>query len=187
MASKLIEAKMILLRILLNQPIYKSYSGVTKMKLTSFWKTVSTLVMAFVFTITLIATPAFAVETSIGGTRTYNVTVQTGCEGGSGTNANIAINLLSEDDSTGFQTLDTPGSNDFENCDKKIYTLPNLNDIGMPTAVTLRSDNKGGISSPWKVDDVFIEEGSSEEEICPFSAWFDEDHKEITKTCELHV
>lgn len=151
------------------------------MKLINFWKTFSILAMTFVFTIVLTAAPAFAADKALN--RSYHVTVQTGCRGGAGTDSNVRINLINGDDSTGFRTLDTKGYNDFENCDRKMYTLINQPNLGVPTSITLDSDNKG-VGADWKVDYVLLEEGNSNEEMnCPVNEWFDEDHKQRTVDC----
>ena len=150
------------------------------MKLINFWKSFSILAMTFVFTIVLTTAPAFAADKALN--RSYHITVQTGCTGGAGTNSNVTINLINGDKATGFRTLDTPAYNDFENCDKKLYTLLNQTNIGIPTSITLRSDYTGA-GAAWRVDDVFIEEGSSEAMICPVYEWFDGDHKQRTVNC----
>lgn len=145
------------------------------------WKTFSILVITFVFTIIMTAaSPAFAI-----GTTGYDVQVQTGCEGGSGTNANIEVSLYNEtlDVGTGFQSLDTLGTNDFQKCSNKTYNLRNLTDIDTPTEVTLKSDNSGAGPS-WKVDWVKINAGTGNSQLCNFYAWFDKDHKQITKQCQ---
>lgn len=151
------------------------------MKLINFWKTFSILAMTFVFTIVLTTTPAFAADKDFN--RSYHVTVQTGCRGGAGTDSNVTINLRNGDNSTGFRTLDTPAYNDFENCDRKMYTLVNQPNIGIPTSITLKSDNSG-IGADWKVDYVVLEEGNASEEMsCGINEWLDKDHKERTVKC----
>jgi|GEM_PF-7070245 len=146
------------------------------MKLKNFWKTFSVLAITFFFAITTISAPAFA----IGAERTYKVTVATTCKALAGTNANVEINLINDGEGTGFISLNKAG-NDFKKCSNQTYDV-RAEDIGDPTAITLKIDSNG-VSPNWKVDDVKIDQGTSRHRTCAFNTTI-EKNSSSTKTCK---
>jgi len=127
-------------------------------------------------------TPRPPTETPTPGQVKYTITVHTGCEFLSGTDANVYIKLLGERGESNENLLDNPSVNDFETCDSHTYQLI-LPDLGEINTVSIRHDNSG-LAAGWFLDGVFIRnETTGEERYFSNNRWLatDEDDGQISR------
>lgn len=92
----------------------------------------------------------------------YNVKVNTSCEGGAGTDADVYIQLIGTQGITGEYSLDTSGYNDFEKCDNDTYTITTNEYLGTIEKIHIRVDDSNTNDNPaWSLDHIEISHSSS--------------------------
>jgi len=92
----------------------------------------------------------------------YIVRVKTSCEGGAGTDADVYVNLIGTQGTSGEYSLDHEGYNDFEKCDDDTYKITTNEYLGTIEQIHLRVNDRRTNDNPaWNLDHIEVNHSSS--------------------------
>lgn len=113
-------------------------------------------------------------------TTTYDVVVETGQESGSGTDANIFLNITGSRGSTGEVRLNgLVSGNAFETGSFDSFHLEAVRDVGTITSITLRSDDKYA-GSAWYFASVKVTPSGKSPIHLGYYGWLEDDRLSVT-------